>query len=90
MGIAARASSKHFGDVRRARRCLDRRAGGLADRAARAERMRQVDAAARDRRARAAGRRRRVLLDGRDVTGLAAAASAASASSSSTTPPSST
>ena len=64
------------------------RSSRLADRPARPERQRQVDAAARHRRARAA-RHGRVLIDGEDVTACRRRR-AASASSSSTTPPSST
>ena len=64
-------------------------ASGALTRAARAERLRQVDAAARDRRARAAGHRRRVHLRQARRRGCGRR-SAASASSSSTTRRSST
>ena len=89
MAIVASVGHEAVRRVRRARRRLDRGPGRLADGAARAERQRQVDAAARHRRARAArvghgrARRRRRHAPG-------ARRSAASASSSSTTPPSST
>ena len=73
----------------RARRRLRRRRERLADRAARPERQREVDAAPRDRRARAA-RRRRGLHLGRGGDDASRRRSAASASSSSTTRPSST
>ena len=54
--------------LRRARRRVDRGRDGVADRAARPERQRQVDAAAGDRRARAA-RPGTVFIDGENVTG---------------------
>ena len=59
MSIQAHARHEAVRRLRRARRRLARRRERLADRAARAERIRQVDAAPDHRRARDAGRRRR-------------------------------
>ena len=89
MGIAARDVTKRFGEFTALDGVIDRGRDGLADRAARAERQRQVDAPARDRGPRAAGHGHRAARrPGRDRP--APAGARRSASSSSTTPPSST
>ena len=89
MSIEVRNVSKRFGELPGARRRLARRRRRLADRAARPVGLRQVDAAADHRRARAA-RQRRDPSRRRGRDRRSRRRSAASASSSSTTPRSST